>query len=70
VIEYDPSLPGYKGRRVVQFKRVDTRGFERASEDARRGMGTRAKGSTLPTETENSARGHVTVSNPGPAYAA
>lgn len=25
VIEYDPSLPGYKGRRVVRFKRVDTR---------------------------------------------
>lgn len=25
VIEYDSGLPGYKGRRVVQFKRVDTR---------------------------------------------
>ena len=25
VIEYDPDLPGYKGRRVVQFRRVDTR---------------------------------------------
>lgn len=25
VIEYDPSLPGYKGRRVVAFTRVDTR---------------------------------------------
>jgi hypothetical protein len=25
VIEYDPSLPGYKGRRVVCFKRLDTR---------------------------------------------
>lgn len=25
VIEYDPSLPGYKGRRVVQFKRLDSR---------------------------------------------
>ncbi len=25
VIEYDASLPGYKGRRVVQFKRLDTR---------------------------------------------
>ena len=25
VIEYDPSLPGYKGRRVVQFRRLDTR---------------------------------------------
>lgn len=25
VIEYDASLPGYKGRRVVQFRRVDTR---------------------------------------------
>jgi hypothetical protein len=25
VIEYDPSLPGYKGRRVVCFKRIDTR---------------------------------------------
>lgn len=25
VIEYDPALPGYKGRRVVSFKRIDTR---------------------------------------------
>ncbi len=25
VIEYDPSLPGYKGRRVVQYRRIDTR---------------------------------------------
>ncbi len=25
VIEYDASIPGYKGRRVVQFRRVDTR---------------------------------------------
>jgi len=25
VIEYDASLPGYKGRRVVCFKRFDTR---------------------------------------------
>lgn len=25
VIEYDASLPGYKGRRVVQFNRIDTR---------------------------------------------
>jgi len=25
VIEFDPSLPGYKGRRVVQFRRIDTR---------------------------------------------
>lgn len=25
VIEYDASLPGYKGRRVVQFRRLDTR---------------------------------------------
>ena len=25
IIEYDASLPGYKGRRVVQFKRLDTR---------------------------------------------
>lgn len=24
VIEYDPSYPGYKGRRVVQYRRVDT----------------------------------------------
>ncbi len=27
VIEYDPSLPGYKGRRVVQFNRIDMRGM-------------------------------------------
>lgn len=26
VIEYDASLPGHKGRRVVRFKRLDTRG--------------------------------------------
>jgi len=26
VIEYDASLPGYKGRRVVCFRRLDTRG--------------------------------------------
>jgi hypothetical protein len=25
VIEFDSSLPGYKGRRVVQFRRIDTR---------------------------------------------
>lgn len=25
VIEYDPSLPGYRGRRVVAFTRIDTR---------------------------------------------
>ena len=25
VIEYDPGLPGYKGRRVVGFKRLDSR---------------------------------------------
>jgi hypothetical protein len=25
VIEYDPSLPDYKGRRVVSFRRIDTR---------------------------------------------
>lgn len=25
VLEYDPSIPGYKGRRVVQFRRLDTR---------------------------------------------
>ncbi len=25
VIEYDPSVPGYRGRRVVQFRRIDTR---------------------------------------------
>lgn len=25
VIEYDPSLPGYRGRRVVAFQRIDTR---------------------------------------------
>jgi hypothetical protein len=25
VIEFDPGLPGYKGRRVVQFRRIDTR---------------------------------------------
>jgi hypothetical protein len=25
VIEYDPGIPGYKGRRVVQFRRIDTR---------------------------------------------
>lgn len=28
VIEYDPSLPGYKGRRVVSFTRIDTRSPE------------------------------------------
>lgn len=27
VIEYDPELPGYKGRRVVHFKRIDTRHY-------------------------------------------
>jgi hypothetical protein len=27
VIEYDASLPGYRGRRVVQFKRMDTRAY-------------------------------------------
>jgi hypothetical protein len=34
VIEYDSSLPGYKGRRVVQFKRIDMRGqsFGRADQ--------------------------------------
>jgi len=25
VIEYDASIPGYKGRRVVCFRRIDTR---------------------------------------------
>lgn len=25
VIQYDPGIPGYKGRRVVQFTRIDTR---------------------------------------------
>lgn len=25
VVEFDPSSPGYKGRRVVKFTRVDTR---------------------------------------------
>jgi hypothetical protein len=25
VIEYDPSLPGYKGRRAVVFRRIDIR---------------------------------------------
>lgn len=25
VIEYDSSVPGYKGRRVVHFRRIDTR---------------------------------------------
>lgn len=25
VIEYDSTMPGYRGRRVVHFKRVDTR---------------------------------------------
>lgn len=25
VIEYDPGLPAYRGRRVVRFKRIDTR---------------------------------------------
>lgn len=25
VIEYDPGYPGYKGRRVVRLKRLDTR---------------------------------------------
>jgi hypothetical protein len=34
VIEFDPSLPGYKGRRVVQFRRVDTRGNTAASAGA------------------------------------
>jgi hypothetical protein len=27
VIEYDASLPGYRGRRVVRFKRIDTRSW-------------------------------------------
>lgn len=31
VIEYDASLPGYKGRRVVQFTRIDTRKPEQAA---------------------------------------
>lgn len=25
VIEFDPSLPGYRGRRIVEFVRLDTR---------------------------------------------
>lgn len=33
VIEYDASIPGYKGRRVVQFRRVDTRRDGPAPED-------------------------------------
>lgn len=33
VIEYDPSIPGYKGRRVVKYMRVDTRS-ERMRETA------------------------------------
>ena len=47
VIEYDPSIPGYKGRRVVQFKRVDTRGYVRASEEAAKELGRGVKGSSL-----------------------
>lgn len=40
VIEYDPSLPGYKGRRVVQFKRLDTRSETLRSSQGTEGVGT------------------------------
>jgi hypothetical protein len=40
VIEFDPSLPGYKGRRVVQFTRIDTRS------ETRQGTSASAAGSS------------------------
>ena len=33
VIEFDPSLPGYKGRRIVKFTRLDTRMTDPPSEN-------------------------------------
>jgi hypothetical protein len=50
VIEYDASLPGYKGRRVVCFKRLDTR-----SENLK----------PPPKATECATSSSVTVKGPG-----
>lgn len=46
VIEYDASLPGYKGRRVVQFRRIDTR-----SSAARESLSTASISFAVPDKT-------------------
>jgi hypothetical protein len=56
VIEYDPSHPGYKGRRVVVFRRLDTRRPQLQS--GRKDVGTGS------IETPGSAEGSISFAVP------